>query len=104
MPEFMARDDHGYIHLRDHRVGLQDIVHFYHEGDSPEMLRLRFPTLSLPLIHKVLAFYLENTTDVDAYCRQQAAEVARQRAAASTRPSLEELRRRREASRLSQGV
>jgi hypothetical protein len=104
LPEFLTQDDHGYIHLLGHRVGLENIVHFYLEGDSAEMLHLRFPSVPLPLVHKVLAFYLENRQEVDMYCQEEAAEVARQRAAAPSGPSLEELRRRREARRLTQGA
>jgi hypothetical protein len=104
LPEFLTQDDHGYIHLLGQRVGLNDLVHFYLEGDSAEMLQLRFPTVPLPLVHKVIAFYLENQEVADTYCQQQAAEVARQRAAAPSGPSLEELRRRREARRLTQGA
>ena len=38
------------------------------------MLQLRFPTIPLPLLYKVIAFYLENQVEVDAYCLQRAAE------------------------------
>jgi hypothetical protein len=58
----------------------------------------------LPLLYKVIAFYLENQSEVDGYCQQQATEVARQRAASPSGPGLEELRRRREANRLPQGA
>ena len=104
LPDFLSQDDRGYIHLLGHRVGLEDVTHFFREGESPEMLHLRFPTVPLPLLYKVIAFYLENQGEVDAYCQQQAAEVARQRAAPSSGPSLDELRRRREAKRLPQGA
>jgi uncharacterized protein (DUF433 family) len=46
-------------------VGLVDIVFFYRQGDSPEMLHARFPTIALSLVHKVIAFYLENQAAVD---------------------------------------
>jgi hypothetical protein len=31
------------------------------------MLACRYPNLPLALVHKVLAYYLENQTEVDAY-------------------------------------
>jgi hypothetical protein len=31
------------------------------------MLASRYPTLPLALVHKVLAFYLENQSEIDAY-------------------------------------
>jgi uncharacterized protein (DUF433 family) len=104
LPDFLTQDDHGYIHVAGHRVGLGDVVHYYRQGDSPEMLHARFPTISLPLCHKIIAFYLENQAAVDEYCATQAEEIARQRDAARSGPSLEELRQRREAGRLAQGA
>ena len=68
------------------------------------MIHLRFPTVRVPLLYKVIAFYLENQAEVDAYCQQQDAEIARQRAAAPSGPSVDELRRRREAQRLPRGA
>jgi uncharacterized protein (DUF433 family) len=104
LPEFLSQETSGYIHLKDHRIGLEDIVHFYREGDTPEMLHLRFPTLTVPLLYKVIAFYLENQGAVDTYCQQEGEAVIRQRAAAAPGPSLEELRRRRDADRVPRGA
>ncbi len=104
LPEFLSQDARGYLHLYGHRIGLDDVVHFYREGESPEMIHLRFPTVPVPLLYKVIAFYLENQADADAYCQQQAAEITRQRAEAPRGPSVEELRRRREVQRLPKGA
>ena len=104
LPDFLAQDKFGYLHVSAHRIGLVDIVFFYQQGDSPEMLHARFPTLGLPLIHKVIAYYLENQADIDAYCARHAEEMARQRASARSGPSLEELQQRRDAARLAQGA
>ena len=95
--DFLTRDDQGYIHVTGHRVGLGDIVFFYRQGDSPEMLHARFPTISLPLVHKIIAYCLENQPAVDDYGSRQAEEMARQRADARPGPSPDELRQRRAA-------
>ena len=63
LPEFLTQDKDGYIHLTGHRIGLVDLVHFYQHGDSAEMLAARFPTVPLPIHHKVIAFYLENQSE-----------------------------------------
>jgi hypothetical protein len=68
------------------------------------MLHARFPTIALALVHKVIAFYLENQAAVDEYCQRHAEEMTRQRAQAQPGPSLEELRDRRESRRLAQGA
>lgn len=104
LPEFLSQEGRGYLHLHGHRIGLDDVVHFYREGESPEMIHLRFPTVPVPLLYKVIAFYLENQAEVDGYCQQQAAAIARQRADAPSGPSVEELRRRRAAQRLPRGA
>ena len=67
------------IHVTGHRIGLQDVVFYYNEGSSPEALQEAFPTLTLALIHKLIAFYLEHPVDVDAYISTCEREVERQR-------------------------
>lgn len=94
LPDFLVEDPDGHIHITGHRIGLQDLVYFYNEGQSPEGLCEMFPTLSLAIIHKVIAFYLENLADVDAYVAAEDAEVAKQRALAPRGPDAQELRRR----------
>lgn len=94
LPEFLSQDADGYIHVAGHRIGLQDLVYYYNEGHSAEALWEMFPTLTLALIHKLIAFYLEHRMDVDAYVARGEAEMAQQRAAATNGPDLAELRRR----------
>jgi hypothetical protein len=67
------------------------------EGYSAEMLLGMFPTLELALIHKVIAFCLENKAEVDAYVARSEEEIQRCRAAAPRTPSIEELKARRES-------
>lgn len=104
LPDWLTQDADGAIHFTGHRISLDDVVYFYSQGDSPEMLHDRFPTVALPAFYKVIGFYLENQSEVDAYRARNAALVADQRAAAPAGPSVEELRRRREAQRLARGT
>jgi uncharacterized protein (DUF433 family) len=97
LADFLAQDRYGYIHLAGHRIGLRHVVELYNEGYTPEMLHDHFPTLSLALIHEVLAFYFENQADVDAYIRQSREAIERQIAALPQGPDAAELRRRMEA-------
>jgi uncharacterized protein (DUF433 family) len=98
LPDFLSDDD-GWIHVTGHRIGLHELIHFYNEGFSAEMLMGAFPTLPLATIHKVLAFYLENQEIVDEHIRGVETELQRQRASASRGPSIVELRKRLEAMR-----
>ena len=66
MPAFLTRNDYGEIRLTGHRIGLLQIVDLYNVGESAEGILCQLPTLSLPLIHKIIAFYLENMAEVDA--------------------------------------
>jgi uncharacterized protein (DUF433 family) len=67
LPDFLTQSADGEIRLANHRIGLYQLVQAYNEGESAEMLASRYPTLSLSLVHKTIAFYLDNRADVDAY-------------------------------------
>jgi len=66
LPDFLRSTD-GEIQLTGHRLGLYHLVVRYNEGESAEMLASRYPTLPLSLVHKVIAFYLDNQSEVDSY-------------------------------------
>jgi uncharacterized protein (DUF433 family) len=97
LPDFLAQDRYGYVHLADHRVGLRHVVELYNDGYTPEMLHDHFPTLPLALVHKVIAFYLENRAEVDAYIRQSRETLDREAAKPLEGPDAAELRQRMEA-------
>lgn len=98
LPPFLMEDAHGEILLTGHRVALYHVVDRYNEGYSPEMLLGQFPSLSLALIHKTLAFYLENKADVDRHVAACREEIFRQASAPQKGPDLVTLRQRLEAS------
>src|SRR3954451_8191033 len=96
LPDFLTRHRYGEIRLTGHRIGLFHVVECYKEGYSPEMIVEEFPTLSLALVERVLAFYRENVEEVDRYIAECRAEIDRQAAAPQPGPSFAELRRRME--------
>jgi uncharacterized protein (DUF433 family) len=98
LPDFLTADRYGFIHLAGHRVGLRHIIDLYNERYPPEALHDHFPTIPLALIHKVIAFYLENTAEVDAHIRESRAALERQAAAPPHGPDAAELRRRMSAT------
>jgi uncharacterized protein (DUF433 family) len=103
LPDFLATDKYGFIHVCGHRIGLNHVVDLYNEGYSPEALAEEFDTLELPLIKQVIAFYLDNKGEVDAYIAESRAEIERQAAAPRRGPDLAELQRRMEALRQAKG-
>jgi uncharacterized protein (DUF433 family) len=82
LPDFLTQCEDGEIRITDHRIGLYHLIHHYNEGDSAEMLASRYPTLPLPLVHKLIAYYLENQAEVDAYLANCAAAMQQQRKSA----------------------
>jgi uncharacterized protein (DUF433 family) len=96
LPEFLSVDEFGHLRCAEHRVGLEDIVYYFNEGYSPEMIAGVFPTLPLSLVYKVIAFYLENRAEVDAYAENEREQAERHRALAGHGPSTDELRCRME--------
>ena len=67
LPEFLEQRGGEEIYLKGHRITLEEVCYYYDEGSTAEMLRERFPTLPLVLIHKVIVFYLENWDAVQDY-------------------------------------
>jgi uncharacterized protein (DUF433 family) len=94
LPEFLTEQHGGSFRLAGHRIALEHVLYFYNQGYSPEMILGQFPSLPLALIHKTIAFYLENQVAVDAYMKRCEVEVARERGEASASTDLVELRRR----------
>jgi uncharacterized protein (DUF433 family) len=94
LPDFLTRQPSGSVRLAGHRIGLEHVVQFYNQGYTAEMIFGQFSSLPLATIHKVIAFYLENQADVDAYVARCGAEVERQRSATPASPDIAELRRR----------
>jgi uncharacterized protein (DUF433 family) len=103
LPDFLIRERTGEIRLTGHRIGLYHVVHYYNEGYSAEMLVGQFPDLSLALIHKIIAFYLDNRGDVDAYVASCRDELQQQRATNPKRLTLASLRQRLAQTQHKQG-
>lgn len=95
--DFLTKSADGEILLTGHRIGLFHVVYYYNEGYSPEMLVCQYPTLPLSLIHKVIAFYLENRSDIDEYMTGCQNELIRQRDGSERRLDFVTLRQRLES-------
>lgn len=63
----------GVVRVSGTRVPLETVVHAFRQGATPEEIAQDFPSLTLAQVYAVLAYYLGNQTDVDAYVAQQAA-------------------------------
>src|SRR4051794_3793291 len=100
LPDFLAKDADGEIRMTGHRIRLIDVAARYEEGHSPETIVLdHYPTLDLALVHKVVAYYLENENEVKAMIDANAGEMQRLGALPRQTPTWQELRRRMDAKR-----
>jgi uncharacterized protein (DUF433 family) len=63
--DFLASND---IRLKGHRIGIESILYEYiHNGQSPEAIRERFPTLSLDQVYATILYYLQNKSQIERY-------------------------------------
>ena len=83
----------GEIRLTGHRIDLYLIVLLHNEGHTYEMLHDEYPTLPLDLIHKVLAFYVENKVEVDAYVAEVELKIEQHRANDQPGPGILRMRK-----------
>lgn len=79
IPVPLRTDQDGVIRVGNTRVTLLTVVNRYRVGDSAEAIHEGFPTLSLAEIHAVIAYYLQNRSEIDAYIQQIETEAERWR-------------------------
>jgi uncharacterized protein (DUF433 family) len=94
LPDFLREVEYGEILLTGSRIGLYHVISDYKDGMSAEQLHEEFPTLSLELINRVLAFYGENRAEVDAYVAEEQAAIDRLRATTPRHIDWDALRRK----------
>ena len=81
LPPFLERRDDGEIVVADTRITLHHVLWHYCDGESAEDLASDYPSLHLPVVHRLIAYYLENKPEVDRYLAAYQSEVDRQRSA-----------------------
>ncbi len=71
----------GALRVGQSRVLLELVVHAFQDGATPEALVQRYPTLALPDVYAVVAYYLRHRSEVEAYLvrREHQAHEVRQR-------------------------
>jgi uncharacterized protein (DUF433 family) len=81
LPETVAlplrMDKDGTIRVRGTRVILDIIIARYNRGASPEEIQESFDVLHLNDVYAVIAYYLANREELDAYLAQRAEEAER---------------------------
>jgi uncharacterized protein (DUF433 family) len=75
----------GVTRVSGTRVPLETVVRAFHQGATPEDIVQDFPTLTLPQVYSVIAYYLANRADVDQYVAERVAISDAVRATAEVR-------------------
>jgi len=68
----LTRGEDGVFRITGSRVTLDSIVHLFKNGATAEQIQEDFPSLTLPDIYAVIAYYLQHAGEVDDYLRGQA--------------------------------
>lgn len=76
----LVADARGVLRVGKTRVSLDIVVNDFLAGQSPEDIAEQYPTLGLPDLYAVLAYYLRHSAAVDEYLAGQAADADRARA------------------------
>lgn len=89
MSEYLEQVEPDVVRVKGHRVGLEQIVERYIEGFSAEQIAQDFPGVELKAIYAIIAYYLHNQAEVDAYIvRGDAAAEARRQEWLAQMPAL----------------
>ncbi len=78
-PDLLSLAPEGSIHVAGTRVTIDSIVQGFLDGATPEEICQDFPSLALPQVYDVLAFYLTHQREVETYLREQAQVTAETR-------------------------
>jgi uncharacterized protein (DUF433 family) len=81
LPPFLTRRDDGEIAVTGTRITLHHVLWHYRDGESAEDLAADYPSLHSPIVHKLIAYHLENRPEVDRYLAAYQSELDRQRSA-----------------------
>jgi uncharacterized protein (DUF433 family) len=97
LPDFLDHGADNVIRIRGHRLRLIDIASRYEEGLSAESIYEYYDALNLPLIYKLIGFYLENESEVKELMLADQRATDQLQSRTPPGPSLVELRRRLKA-------
>lgn len=67
----LKADKDGVMRVGDTRVTLDTVVRAFDQGHTAEEIVSHYPALRLADVYAVIAYYLNNQTDVQAYLQQQ---------------------------------
>ena len=75
----LATTPDGAICVAETRVTLDTVVAAFCEGATAEEIAQQYPSLPLHAVYAVITYYLQRTTEVEAYLRTRAQDAQRVR-------------------------
>jgi uncharacterized protein (DUF433 family) len=84
---YVRLDEHGVWRVADTHVMFDSVLAGFRQGNSPETIRQRWPSLTLEQVYGSIADYLANQEEFDEYLRRQLEFWERERARAEARPN-----------------
>jgi uncharacterized protein (DUF433 family) len=102
-PDLLTRTSEGVLRITGTRITLDSVIHAFRDGATPEEMCQDFPSLPLAQVYSLLAFYLNQQDEVDAYLAEQAQanRIIRQELQTTHAAFLTDLRHRLTARRTS---
>lgn len=76
----LQKHDDGSIRIGNTRVLLELVIRAFQRGQTPESIVSSYPTLDLADTYAVIAYYLQNPAEIDAYMEQVTADAEEIRA------------------------
>src|SRR5512138_3141648 len=70
----LQADQDGVMRVGQTRVTLDTVVHAFEQGHTAEEIVSSYPVLRLADVYAIIAYYLNNQAEVQAYLRQQREE------------------------------
>jgi uncharacterized protein (DUF433 family) len=67
----LRQDSSGELRVGASRVLLEMVIHAFQQGETPEGIVQRFPSLGLSEVYGVIAYYLKHQPEVDAYLAER---------------------------------
>lgn len=71
VPVPIVMDAHGVIKIKGSRVTLETVLGAFKDGATAETIVQQYPTLQLGDVYAVVAYYLRDKANVDAYLDEQ---------------------------------
>jgi uncharacterized protein (DUF433 family) len=95
----LTRGTDGTIRITGSRVTLDSIIDEFTQGATAEQIQEDFPSLTLREIYGAIFYYLEHTSMIEEYLRQQEQDAQEMHRLIERQPGIVQLRERIRARR-----